>query len=99
MIVVVEGVDAMKIRHGLIAISLDGEGMMNINHFCGYENKPNEIHKAALEQELNTDPQFGLVGRIGKDVHLFDAPSAVVEMYAKDISFKEACDSEENEVK
>jgi hypothetical protein len=40
---------------------------------------------AGLEKELNTDPAFGLVGRIGVDVLLMDAPKWMVEDMSKRI--------------
>lgn len=82
----------MKIKYGIIVLENNYNGFVKdtqikILHFCGYEEKPDEEAKKALEEELNTDEEFGLVGRINKDVFLFDAPSDIVKIYAKEISY------------
>ena len=77
----------MKINYGIVALSNEND-KMKICHFCGYEKQPTDTDKKLLEEELNTDETFGLVGRINKDVFLFNAPEDVVKLYAKEISFK-----------
>jgi hypothetical protein len=74
-----------KFKYGLIAAEQTAEdeanGEMSILHFCGYVKPPTKEDVVALKEELNTDPEFGLVGRIGKDVFILDASKDVVEFY------------------
>jgi hypothetical protein len=48
-------------------------------HFCGYENEPTADDRKILEEELNTDPTFELVGRLDVDVFIVEAPKEIVE--------------------
>lgn len=72
-------------KYGIIAAMQSAEdeknGMLNIVHFCGYINKPTVKDFEDLEAELNTDPEFGLVGRIGKDVFLLEAIPDMVAFF------------------
>ncbi len=72
-----------NIKFGLIAVAGDDpeKRMLSILHFCGYPSPPNETDKKLLEMELNTDPEFGLVGRINKDVFIIEAPEDIVTMF------------------
>ena len=75
----------MKINYGIIAVTIDEEdaGFGKILHFCGYENKPTTEDFEGLEIELNTDKEFGLVGKMGKSVFLVEAPKEIVKNFAE----------------
>lgn len=71
----------MNIKHGIIAFTVTGEEdspTISVLHFCGYEEPPTEHDWKNLEDELNTDEDFGLVGRINKDVFLMVADEKMV---------------------
>lgn len=74
-----------KFKHGLVAITRTPKdiktGMATVVHFCGYPNPPTERDIKLLEEELNTDPEFNLIGRINKDVFIVDASPAMVKFY------------------
>ena len=76
----------MKIRGGIIAVEKLNEDKIGIVHFCGYEHEPTDADVENLEKKLNTDEEFGLVGRINKDVFLVVASPELVKLYAKEIS-------------
>jgi negative regulator of genetic competence, sporulation and motility len=70
----------MDIKYGIIAYELtDDTNEILVCHFCGYEQPPTNNEFLALTDELNTDSEFGLVGRIGVDVFLMQAPQDVVD--------------------
>lgn len=73
------------INYGLIAVTIDESdpSFGKIMHFCGYENPPTVEDKIGLEIELDTDEEFGLVGRIGKDVFIVRAPEEIVKNMAE----------------
>jgi hypothetical protein len=72
----------MKINFGIVAaIPHEDEGTLELLHFCGYEEPPSQQAMDHLAEELNTDPAFNLVGRIGKDVKLFPATPEMVTHY------------------
>lgn len=75
----------MKIKYGIIAVTIDEEdkGFGKILHFCGYEHKLTPEDFADLEVELNTDKEFGLVGKMGKSVFLVEAPKEIVKNFAE----------------
>lgn len=77
--------DLSWIKFGLIAASQTAEdeakGQMSVLHFCGYPKKPTAKDVEYLKQELNTDPEFGLVGRMGVDVFIMDATPDMVKFY------------------
>jgi predicted ATP-grasp superfamily ATP-dependent carboligase len=76
----------MKINYGIIAWEeSDDPEMYNVLHFVGYENPPTNNDFLSLTDELITDPEFDLVGRIGVDVFLKEAPKYIVEDMAKRI--------------
>lgn len=84
--------DNMKaINYGLVAVTINESdpSFGKMLHFCGYENKPTTEDKLDLALELNTVPFFGLVGRMGKDVFLVDAPADVVNKMAECIKVPE----------
>ena len=66
--------------YGLIAITASkNPKMASILHFCGYMHPPTEDDIKTLELELDIDEEFGLVGRINKDVFVVVAPKDIVE--------------------
>jgi hypothetical protein len=75
----------MKINHGVVAYrdSGDPEYPMLVVHFVGYENEPSDECIKHLMEELNTDEDFNLVGRMGVDTFLCRATPAQVEYYRK----------------
>lgn len=84
-----EEINAMDVfKYGLIAVEQTTEdrkdGLLTILHFCGYMSPPTENDKKSLENELNTDSEFGLVGRINKDVFIVEAPDDMVKFYTGD---------------
>ena len=72
------------ITHGIIAYELKNSHMV-ILHFVGYWNKPTAEDFVLLGKELNTDPQFNLVGRIDRDVFLMEAENELVELFKKQL--------------
>ncbi len=73
----------MKIKYGIIAYELTPDpDEINIVHFCAYESPPSDDEFLGLMEELNTDPEFGLVGRMGVDVFLKLAPQDMVDEIA-----------------
>ena len=76
----------MDIKYGIVAYTLEGpkdKPVIAILHFCGYENPPTQQQIDGLAEELNTDPEFNLVGRIGVDVLLTEASDAMVREMAR----------------
>jgi hypothetical protein len=78
-----------KFKFGLIAVCQSNDdklkGQIEILHFCGYEYPPTENDKKSLENELNIDPEFSLVGRINKDVFIINATPEMVDFYIKNV--------------
>lgn len=73
-----------EITHGIIAYSLNEDKenpSLNVFHFTGYWSEPTEDDWTHLEEELNTDEEFGLVGRIGLDVFLMEASKEMIDFY------------------
>lgn len=72
-------------KYGLIAYTRTEEdmkrGMATVLHFCGYTCFPTDEDINSLIKELNTDPEFNLVGRLGKDVFVMPASPEQVEFY------------------
>ena len=75
-----------EFREGIVAYTVDPEdpNAVEVVHFCGYVTVPTPESLAALAEELNTDPEFGLVGRICKDVFLMRATPEMVDFYLKE---------------
>ena len=69
-----------KFTHGIVAYE-KVEGALYILHFCGYGKKPTAIDIQSLKDELNTDPEFNLVGRIDHDVYVMEATPEMVDFY------------------
>jgi len=80
--------DKMTVRYGIVAYTLEGpkdKPSLSILHFCGYAKPPTQRDIDALAKELNTDPEFGLVGKIGKDVFLMEATDWMIREMARQI--------------
>ena len=76
----------MDIKYGIVAYTLEGpkdKPVIAILHFCGYENSPTQQVIDGLAKELNTDPEFSLVGRIGVDVFLMEASDGMIKEMAR----------------
>jgi hypothetical protein len=70
-----------KFKYGLVACTKIDDEQISILHFCGYERPPTEEDIKALELELNTDPEFHLVGRVGQDVFIIRATQDMCDFY------------------
>ena len=70
-------------HYALIAIEInpDAYEKVSVLHLCAYINPPTENDKFSLEEELNTDPEFNLVGRINKDVFVVDCPPEIFKEF------------------
>lgn len=65
----------MEINYGIIAYeTTDDPDTINIVHFCGYETPLTNDKFLELTEELNTNDDFHLKGRIGVDVFLKESP-------------------------
>lgn len=75
----------MKIKDGIIAYHQNEKDpdFILIDHFCGYEHVPTNADFLSLTEELNTDPEFELIGKIGVNVFLMRAPKEIVKEMAK----------------
>jgi hypothetical protein len=69
--------DMSRFKHGAMAINATGD----ILHFCAYESRPTGADMESLKQELNTDPEFDLVGRVGVDVTIVEATPEVCKLF------------------
>lgn len=81
----------MTIKYGIVAYTLDANKELptiNVLHFCGYEAPPTQQDIDSLARELNTDPEFDLVGRIGKDVLLMPAKDWMIREMAKQVKIR-----------
>ena len=73
------------IKYGLIVVDPTQEGeMMNIIHFVGYWQEPNENDAAQLREELMTDEEFGLT-KIAHRLDILPAPDYIVKEFMKDL--------------
>jgi hypothetical protein len=68
----------MKIKYGIVAYSRIDDEFINIEHQCFYEHPPTNNNFLSLTEELNTDPDFHPVGRIGVDVFLMECPEELI---------------------
>ena len=76
-------------KYGLIAYTLKGKKSnpyLSIIHFCGYMHPPTEEDIKMLEMELDIDEEFGLVGRINKDVFIMKATPEMVKACTSKVS-------------
>ena len=75
---------SMEVNYGLIVIDpkvlVDKEMELLIYHFCGYEKEPLEKEIDSLREELNTDSEFGLAGKMNQYL-IVPAPPEVVEYF------------------
>jgi len=75
---------SFKVNYGLMAVALSEDKKdAGIIHFCAYENPPDEQTFKALEEELKTDPEFGLTDR--DDWQLVEASPEIVEIFREEI--------------
>ena len=51
-----------KINWAILCYRDNPDETMDILHLCGYENKPGQDTIDSLQEELATDPEFGLIG-------------------------------------
>lgn len=73
------------IKYGLIVVDPTQESeMLDILHFVGYWDKPNEQDAALLREELMTDKEFGLT-EIAHRLDIFPAPDYIVKQYIETI--------------
>lgn len=80
--------EKMNINYGIIAIEVisnDGksESEIGIVHFIGYDCPITDEMVEQAKNELNTDEDFHLVGRIDVDVFVMEAPPDIVNDYKK----------------
>jgi hypothetical protein len=71
----------MKTNYGIIAYEKLPNNQIDILEFIGYEEKPTPEDFASLFQELNTDPEHAMVGRLGVDVYLMLATDSILEYF------------------
>ena len=69
-----------EFTHGIVAISTvaNPDGSSEILHFCGYSNQPTQADFDGLKAELESSPEFGL---IGENYNLQLADQAVLEQF------------------
>lgn len=72
----------IDIKYGLIVLNREDleNGIYEILHFVGYEEKPTEIDITSLVDELKTDESFGLT-ELGKNMIIIEASDETVEEY------------------
>ena len=68
----------MEIKHALIAFVMEGDGDMDVLHFCGYDHQPLWDDRLTLTDRLNLDPKYGL---IGQEFQIMEAPVTMVKFY------------------
>lgn len=68
----------MEITHALIAFVMEGDGDMDVLHFCGYGSQPLWDDRLAFSDRLATDPKYGLVGH---QFQVMEAPVTMVRFY------------------
>jgi len=73
--------DLAQFKYGLIGCAKLDDDHISILHFCGYPSPPTDEDIKALELELNSDPRFGLVGRVGRDVFIIRATQEMCDYY------------------
>jgi len=64
-----------EIKFGLIVMDESG----GFVHFCGYAEQPTDADREHLVEELETDEEFGLVGRT--DLIILEASKEQIEFY------------------
>lgn len=82
--------NTINIKYGIIAIDKrqieegDKDGMVDVIHFCGYENEPTIKEYEDLYRELGEDESFGLT-EIIQFIELAPAPEDIVERFKEEI--------------
>lgn len=72
----------MQIKYGIVAVKKSMlPAVAEVMHFCGYENKPQEIDIENLRHELLTDPEMALE----EEFVLLDATPEMIEYYSQAI--------------
>ncbi len=77
--------DMSQFKFGAMAINAAGD----ILHFCAYVTRPTGAAMESLKQELNTDPEFDLIGRVGVDVTIVEAPPEVCKLFLEPCQHQE----------
>jgi hypothetical protein len=72
----------INIKYGLIVLNREDleNGIYEILHFVGYEEKPTDIDITSLVDELKTDETFGLT-ELGKNMIIIEAADETVDEY------------------
>jgi hypothetical protein len=75
--------DIQKFKYGVIAYSFNlyDIDLIDIVHFVGFEHPITQQDLDNVFQELNTDEEFGLVGKMGNSIFLSPAPQDVIDYY------------------
>jgi hypothetical protein len=69
-----------SMRYGIIALQEN-----KVMHFCGYINPPSENDFASLDEELQTDEHFNLIGEY---YDLMLCPDDLFEQIMRDMEFR-----------
>lgn len=76
-------------KHGVIAYKLTTDkDVIDVIHFVGYQTKPTDEIIQQVGEELNTDIEFGLVGRINVDVFVMEADTEIIKLYKEAFNIK-----------
>ena len=73
----------METKYGIVAYTLGGpkeNSEIKLMHLCCYENPLTQDDYKGLEHTFNTDPEFGLVGKMGGSVFLTEATPEMIKM-------------------
>ena len=76
-----------QVKYAIIAYMMEGT-ILQIFHFRGYETQPSQRDIDHLARELNSDAQFDLVGRIGKDIQLMEASDGLIKEMARQLKYQ-----------
>jgi hypothetical protein len=68
----------MEITHALIAFVMEGDGEMDVLHFCGFDHQPLWDDRLSLNDRLNENPKYGLVGQT---FQIMEAPVTMIKFY------------------
>lgn len=69
---------------GIAAISTNEKGFV-CHHLCLYEDSVSQDDFSALEKELNESEEFGIKGRIGKDIKLIPLSGEYLDFFKTNI--------------
>ena len=78
----------MEIKYGLLVLLNKGKNDVEVVHFAGYEEVPNEDDRNHLRKELKEDLSLGLQDIIDKCI-IVDASDGVVKYFAKVVAEQE----------